>query len=294
MKVTLAIHHFLPRYSGGAEIYTLRLARWLKARGHQVEVVCIDATHHRGANTIGVTNTLYDGVPVWRLAYDIRRADDAWLWSYANPWLTDWFEAHWRTARPDLVHFHAGYLLGVSPLIAAVQMGLPTVLTLHDYWYLCPRVTLQRGDGSLCREIPTDPAGCAWCQRLTQRRYRLLDQASGGLAGKAAQAFFLEGGRRKVADRRAQLLPALALPQAVLVPSRFLLQQVAPFIAAERVHLCKHGIKPAPLAASRQRTEAEVLRIGYLGQIAPHKGVHVLIEAFRKLRPGQRRLELHL
>ena len=294
MKVTLVIHHFLPQYRGGVEIYALRQAHWLTAHEHQVEVVCIEAIDHGGPEAITASRDMYEGLQVWRLAFDQRRAPDSWRWGYANPWLADWFADHFRRVRPDLVHFHGGYLMGVLPLAEAVKAGLASVLTLHDYWYLCPRWTLQRGDGSLCIQIPEDPAGCAWCQLLESRRFRLPEQLSGGRVGKVAQAFFMAGGRRQVADRRAQLLPTLALPQAVVVPSRFLLDQVAPYVPAERLHLSRHGIDLAPFLTNPRSATGSVLRIGYLGQIKPHKGVTVLIEAFRLLKPGPHPIELHL
>jgi len=38
----------------------------------------------------------------------------------------------------------------------------------------------------------------------------------------------------------------------------------------------------------------EIFRIGYIGQIAPHKGVHLLLAAFKKLHSDGRPLELHI
>ena len=36
------------------------------------------------------------------------------------------------------------------------------------------------------------------------------------------------------------------------------------------------------------------LRIGFIGQVAPHKGVHLIVQAFRMLRANGRKLELHI
>jgi glycosyltransferase involved in cell wall biosynthesis len=38
----------------------------------------------------------------------------------------------------------------------------------------------------------------------------------------------------------------------------------------------------------------DVLRIAYIGQIAPHKGVHLLIDAFRRIEPRFQLIELHI
>jgi glycosyltransferase involved in cell wall biosynthesis len=56
--------------------------------------------------------------------------------------------------RPDLVHTHN--LPGISTAVWEVchRLGLPIVHGLHDYYLLCPRVTLCRRDGEPCRPSP--------------------------------------------------------------------------------------------------------------------------------------------
>jgi glycosyltransferase involved in cell wall biosynthesis len=294
MKITLPVHHFPPRYSAGAELYTLRLARWLQAHGHAVEVVTVEAIDRGAPDRLDETADIYQGVPVRRLSFNLIAAPERQRWNYDNDLLGAWFAGYLRAAQPDLVHFQAGYLLGVAPLRAAIDAGIPTVLTLHDYWFLCPRLTLQRSDGALCQGMPDDPAVCAWCRCAEQRPVRLADQVSGGLAGRAARAFALREERRVIADRRATVLPALGLPDAVIAPSRFLAAQFAPFVPADRLIVSRYGLDLAPYAAAARRGDGGPIRIGFTGQIAPHKGVHVLVEAFTRLRPARRPVELHI
>jgi glycosyltransferase involved in cell wall biosynthesis len=293
MKIVLPVHHFPPRYSAGAELYTLRLARQLQARGHDAEVVCVEAIDAGRPGELQAEHDNYQGIPVWRLTFNLVDAPERQLWNFDNPLLGAWFAEHVRQARPDLIHFQAGYLLGVAPLRAAHAAGIPSVLTLHDYWFLCPRITLQRGDGALCASVPADPSGCVWCRRLEQRRYRVPDQVSGGMVGLAARAIGLQAEAGVIAERRRQLHQALGLPDAVIAPSRFLAQRFAAHAAPERMYILRYGIDLTPFqhAVSSQHT---ALRIGFLGQVAPHKGVHLLIEAFRMLHGRGRPIELHI
>ncbi len=294
MKIILPVHHFPPRYSAGAELYTFRLARWLQAHGHNVEVVCIEAIDQGGAGELRAEADRYEGVNVWRLSYNMHEAADRQVWSYDNPLLGAWFATYLQQTQPDIIHFQAGYLIGSAPLEAARIAGIPTALTLHDYWFLCPRITLQRGDGSLCEAIPEDPAGCAWCMRLDSRRYRLPDQLTGGVFGKTAIRLALTQEKEHIADRRARLLPLLAHPGAVIAPSRFLASRFAPFVPPSRLHVSRYGLDLEPFPFNHQHSSDDVLRIGFTGQIAPHKGVHTLIEAFRQLQANDRSIELHL
>lgn len=294
MKIVLPVHHFPPAYNAGAELYTLRLARRLQAHDHDVEVVCIEAIDRGAAGALQAERDQYDGIPVWRLAFNFQQSPDRARWTYDHPLLGAWFEQYFRRVMPEIVHFQAGYLLGAAPLRAALMLDLPTILTLHDYWFLCPRITLQRGDGSCCTAIPNDPAGCAWCVKLDSRRYRIPEQISGGLAGKLAQQVALKAERAVIADRRATLLPLLAQPDAVIAPSRFLAEQFAPYVSPDRLHVSRYGLDLTPFRGLRRPPSDGIVRIGFIGQIAPHKGVHLLIEAFRRLHAHDRHIELHL
>ncbi len=257
-------------------------------------MVCIEAIDRGEPGELQAVADTYESIPVWRLAFDMARADDD-RWSYDNPLLNAWFTAYFQRQRPDIVHCQAGYLIGTAPLTAARAAGIPTLLNLHDYWFLCPRITLQRGDGSLCASIPDDPVGCAWCMRLESRRYRLPEQISGGLVGRAAQVIALQDGR--AADRRAPLVAtaragrARCRDRAITLPGRALraIRAIgAPACLALRARsgaLSRAAPRPAPDGT---------LRIGFTGQIAPHKGVHLLVEAFRALQLQGRKVELHL
>jgi glycosyltransferase involved in cell wall biosynthesis len=294
MKITLPVHHFLPRYGAGAETYALRLAQRLIARGHDVEVVCIEAIDRSRPDALDVVRDEYQGIPVWRLSFDILNAPQRRLWDYDCSLLGDWFRDYFRRTRPDLAHFQAGYLLGVAPIQAAADVGVPSLLTLHDYWFICPQITLKRGDGSLCEAVPEDPATCAWCMVQDQRHLTLLDRATVGLFGRAAQRFGLEDGTAWAAQRRERLTQALRLPARIIAPVHFLASRYAPFTDMERVTVSPIGIDLSPFRRPVPARTDRALRFGYLGQIVPHKGVHLLVQAFRALTPGDQPLELHL
>jgi glycosyltransferase involved in cell wall biosynthesis len=295
MKIVLPVHHFLPRYSAGAELYTLGLARWLRDHGHTVEVVGIESLDYESqTSALNVVQDQFEGLTVWRVEIKSTAAD-WWPYNYDNPQFGQWFADYLCQSKPDLIHFQAGYLIGAAPLRAAVAARIPTVLTLHDYWFLCPRITLQRGDGSLCDSIPEDPAGCEWCMGLQGRSHRLADQLTNGLAGQMATRFgLLPEGRRRFGHRRSTLLKALAAPDVVIAPSRYLANRFAPFLAPKSPHLSRYGLDLTRFREAAQRAVGQTLRVGYTGQIARHKGVHLLVAAFRKLNAGNREIELHI
>lgn len=294
MKIVLPVHHFLPRYSAGAELYTYRLAQWLQAHGHDVAVVCVDAIDQGAAGELQAVSDRYQGIRVEHLSFNLGMAADPMRWSYDNPLLGEWFARYFERERPDLAHFQAGYLIGAAPLRAAAQAGIPTILTLHDYWFVCPRITLQRGDDTLCAQIPNDPAECAWCQCLESRRYRYPDRLTGGLAGQVIRTIALRSEGRKISERRSNLHDALAIPNALISPSHFLANYVREHVPASRLHQIRGGLDLAPFRAVSRAMHSDGLHIGFIGQVVPHKGVHLLVEAFQKLVSPDRPLTLHI
>ncbi|MBC7227216.1 MAG: glycosyltransferase family 4 protein [Thermoflexales bacterium] len=295
MDIVLAVHHFPPRYIAGAELYTYRLARGLIRLGHRVEVVCVESVTEGTLEPRCVSGE-YEGIPVHRLFFNLALAPDPARWEFWNPQLGAWFRQFLEERQPDLVHFQAGYLLTGSVLEATQALRIPAILTLHDYWFLCPRIHLQRPDGSLCG-VPDDPGECVWCRLTEKRRYRLPDRATGGAAGRLARGLLfrlplarLTGWSAKVEairERRERLGRALQDVNVLIAPSRFLAQMFVQRegLPPDRIRYLRYGLdhgaiqRPDPPEGDQQSG----LRVGYLGQIAPHKGVHVLVEAFRSL-----------
>lgn len=292
MNILLAIHHFPPRYSAGAELYAYRLALWLLAHGHAVQVVCIETLDEAQAAGVRAEYETYQGIPVWRLHVGLHGAPPEW--SYTNPMVANWLAQHLRTERPDLLHLHSGYLIGTGMLEVAHTQALPSIVTLHDYWFLCPRITLLRGNGAVCHTIPENPAGCAWCLRLERRRHRLPDRWSHGAAGWAWMALASRPEAGQQAARRASMQRALGFVQLAIAPSRFLAERFAGLIAPERLRVMRLGMDTERLSSAAPPFTSPTLRLAYIGQIAPHKGVHLLIDALQRLAQSGRPVSLML
>ena len=162
MKVLLGSHFFPPNHVGGAEAYTYALSRQLRARGHDARVICAE-DWGQGTNWGPlVENSVYAGVPVRRLRWNWTLAPDPFVALYDNALVERLFGEYLREWRPDIVHVTSCYTLSASILRAAQRADVPTFLTLTDYWFLCPRVTLMKSDGSLC-EGPQDALTCQEC-----------------------------------------------------------------------------------------------------------------------------------
>jgi glycosyltransferase involved in cell wall biosynthesis len=283
VKIVVAVHHFPPRYVSGAELRAYRTAARLRDRGHDVSVVCVEAIDAGDGRGLTFEDDAYDGLPVRRLSFDLRAAPDPFRWAYDNRWIGEHLRGYLAGLEPDLLHLISGYLMSGSTLRAANDLGIPTVLTLTDFWFLCPRITLLRSDGRLCAP-PFDAATCARCLGEEKRRYRALGRVMPALMDAFWRA--RQGRVAQVQARMAFLGRALDSVRAIISPSQFLRNLfIQAGVRAERIVFSRQGRDFCLAPELLVKTPNERLRIGCLGQIAPHKGVQTLFEAVRRL-PG--------
>jgi glycosyltransferase involved in cell wall biosynthesis len=154
--------------AGGAETIVAMLARGLAARGWEVEVLAAfptdDPPEERRVVTLHGTS--------WRTS-ERRRILNHLGDLAAAP--TPRLGRAVRAARPDVVHTHN--LPGLSTAVwgAAAAAGARVVHTLHDYYLLCPRVTLVAPSGEPCGR----GAFCGFRSRRLRRWSHAVDEVVG-------------------------------------------------------------------------------------------------------------------
>jgi glycosyltransferase involved in cell wall biosynthesis len=282
MKVVLAVHHFPPSYTGGAEWETYRIASALQQLGHELRVICVERIDTGPTAGVAWEDGIYGGIRVRRLVFNLAAMPDPLRGEYDNTWIGDHLRTVFDEFRPDIFHLMGGYLISGRAIRVANDLGIATVVSLMDFWFLCRRITLLRSDGQLST-LPVTSQACARCLGEERRRFRWLGQIAPALADvywrtqTAAIRHF---------DARAEfLLESLNRADVIISRSQFLRSAfVGAGIDDEQIVLSRQGrdfpnLTPELLA----KTPSPNLRIGYLGQIASHKGVHILLAAARRL-----------
>jgi glycosyltransferase involved in cell wall biosynthesis len=127
MKIAMAVHHFPPRYTGGAEWRAYRTAAALQARGHEVCVVCIERVDTGPDGSVAWEDDTYDGIAVRRLSFNLAAAPDSFRWEYDNPWIAQHLRELLSEHGPDVFHLIGGYLMSGRALRVAHRLGIPTV-----------------------------------------------------------------------------------------------------------------------------------------------------------------------
>jgi glycosyltransferase involved in cell wall biosynthesis len=286
MKIVLGVHHYPPTFVGGVELLAERIARSLVVRGHSVEVICVEDVSTETSFT--VRTDLENGVTVHRLGLRLAEGRDPIGLRFKDPRIEAWCTQYFARTQPDVFHSLSSYVLTASAIEAAIELGIPTVAGLEDYWYFCPRMTLLRTDGQRCSDS-AQPKDCAWCLMGESRRYRMLPAQS-----TVRRLMVDRGLALRIDERQHYLDRVLDQVDVILTPAPFIRDLLTSRRhLAHKVRLLEHGLDTHSLAARHGR-RGDKLRLGYLGQIIPAKGVHVLIEAFKSLREAGDSIELQI
>src|SRR5438105_6355994 len=290
--IVLATHHYPPTHVAGVELVAERLARWLVKRGHVVHVVCIEDID--AAGSMKVHTQLQDGVTVHRLYLKLTGGALPLAVRHEDASLERWFGAFLRRVHADIFHSLSSYLVTASFLDAARRAGIATVASLHDYWYFCPRTILQRSNGERCNAQVTE-TDCARCLIGEQPRYSYLQREEDAIVkwtgprNNIAQRLINPKLTAVIRDRQTHLDATLRSVDRIITPallSRELL--LARGFSPEHVRHVRHGIRQPPSDMESGAPPVGRLRLIYLGQLAPHKGVHILIDAFKRVPRGPR------
>jgi glycosyltransferase involved in cell wall biosynthesis len=159
VRVLLLSNYFPPHYLGGAEVVVYNTCRGLRKRSVEASVLIVNGRMPHARNV----HRLVQDVPVHEMTHEpyllYNRMVQTW-----DPRVYRDVLSELRRVRPDLVHVHNVSGASLAPFAACHRLGIPVVLTLHDFWLLCPNNMLYRGNGLLC-----DPAGqasgCGQCFR---------------------------------------------------------------------------------------------------------------------------------
>jgi glycosyltransferase involved in cell wall biosynthesis len=162
-----------------------------------------------------------------------------------------------RMHRADVIHFHNLFPMVSPAALRAATAEAPTVLTLHNYRFLCLPATLLR-DGSTCESC----VGRGPWRGVAHRCYRNSFAASGALAGALAL------------HRR---LGTFARISAFLAVSEFVRSRYVEAGFPGRILL-----KPNFVFPTRPRAGAGDFFL-YIGRVSAEKGLGDLIEAWRGL-----------
>jgi glycosyltransferase involved in cell wall biosynthesis len=159
MRILLVVHGFPPAAQSGCEIYAHAHAVAMR-RTYGDEILVLTREADTGRDEYAVRFDRRDGLAIASINNTFRRVrgfED----SYRNETIGAIAAAAIDDFRPDVAHIHHLTCLSTTIVRALAERGIPSVLTLHDYWLICHRGQLLDADYQIC-DGP-EPDGCHAC-----------------------------------------------------------------------------------------------------------------------------------
>lgn len=276
MRLLYVIHQFFPDCHSGTEQICLAVAREAQQRGHEVTVLSLHWDHDRTNPPVRLFDQPIENLRVIRLNHWRGLNPNDVLRDYENLHLEGWFQRVLDDVRPDVVHTFHLRQLGSNLIHAAKRSGHRVVVTLTDFWFLCPRFTLLRPDGQVCDGPPDGGRGCVTCT------YPELEGVSPSNGVPEL--------RDNPAERAAALLRRprtqmdnLAAADTVCAPSQFLADMFRNNgLQHDDLRMVPYGLPASRIQKQQVARPRTPLRLGFCGVLSPWKGLHVLVEAVRR------------
>jgi glycosyltransferase involved in cell wall biosynthesis len=310
LRLLHAIHDFLPRHQAGSEIYAATLGQALQRRGHDVTILAaeFDPSRRHGDAVWRV----FEGLPVVEIINNW--AFETFTETFRTPNLLPVLDHVLRATQPDVVHVHN--LLNLSfelPRLARAR-GARVVGTVHDYTLVCPSggQRIHRAERHVCHTI--EPDRCARCfsqspypsqmafgrtvgrpgGSFAHRVLRIVRQRAPRLLAHLAKSRAVTGAGQgpTAADISARLDAARSIAaefDLLIGPSPSIVREIRALgIAPARLEVSDNGFLPLwPQHNAGALSGHAPLRVGYVGTLVWHKGIHVLVDAIKQLPAGQ-------
>jgi glycosyltransferase involved in cell wall biosynthesis len=279
VRIVQVVHWFLPLHLAGTEIYTYSLAQELSKR-HEVYIYCReDGFFDR---ELCEADEAYDGLMVRRIYFNLlgRKAQplNQFFARIKNRVIERSFERFLGEITPDIVHVQHLLNLSAGLIPLTKKRGIPVVVTLADFWYICHNVLLLRPGQRRCRG-PAWGLNCPGCAELE------VSPPLRALLYPLMVPLFIY--------RNAYLRNCLRQADLVISPSAFVKKKlVENGYDGDRILVSGYGLR-TDIQRHFARTRSDKLRVGYIGTIQGHKGVHVLIEAFNQLTDSAAELQIY-
>jgi len=285
-RILYMLGWFYPDSVGGSEYYVYLLAKEVQASGWEVMIAApsVDEKEH---------NYIYEGLSVYRYPVSLKPIRS----EVRGETLPKYFDvfANWlEKNKVDIVHMHS-YTRGCGFFHAQLvkQLGISLIFTVHIPGLTCVRGTLMRWG-----KIPCDGQmrlyRCAACYLQNRGLPKFIALAISIISPFMSKLFNNFENRLSTALGISRLLNAqkeriqqlFNLAGCIVVVSKWLYDVLRiNGVSDSKLSLCRHGL-PEELMRIRRRTDFKVskpIRIGYLGRFDPVKGVHVLVEAIKRL-----------
>lgn len=268
MKVLYTVHQFFPKHYTGTERLVLNLCKQMQRMGHSVKVLTYGITETEGFIQEGdflIKEYVFQGVPV--IAIRHKKIPEEISFSIFDTKMVEILKK--RILNENFDAIHVCHPMRVGSIIKAVEnKRIPVVLTLTDFWLICPKGIAVTKKGELCHTSDNGKRCIEECLESSLKD-RILQRNN-----ESKELF-------KAVDR-------------VVSATEFLKQMFELNHFSSDIKIIRFGKDYSNVRPNiRIYSANSEITFGFLSTLLHHKGGHVLIEAFNKANKNNLRLKIY-
>lgn len=265
-KILIISHGHPDVHKGGAELAAYQLFNEYERLGHNVMFLARSEEPPHGGAAFSIRNKPNE------LLFHTRQDDDFLFSNVRTRYIWSELRDLLQRFKPDVVHFHHFYLMGIETLLEA-RRTLPNakiVFTLHEYLAICNAngLMLKPNTGKLCSKA--SPRDCHNC-----------------FPEKSPADFFM---------RELYIKRAFSVVDSFVSPSEFLKQRYVDWGLDESlISVIENGMPEIQGGTNKAKHDEKApsedsskINLAYFGQINCFKGLDVLLDSLllmdKKLR----------
>jgi len=300
MKILIVVHQFFPEFMGGTEVLTFDVAQTLKNNGNEVKIFTAFPYEGEINDLDRFDSYTYKNIDVIRFKHTVTpmgEQSNTFELEYNNLFVASYLREFFKAWHPDIVHVFHFHRVSMSIVDVCKEFNIPVLYTATDFWPICLLSQLRNHDGTMCSGPNKNAVNCVRhlalafqpveVQRKVQRIPNLLlgliiKSIKVGMFGNYAFSPYIKA----LSQRPMFMKDRLNYIDKILVPTQLMGEILSKNgVDRKRIDFQRYGVNLNYYKKiNKSRGSSRILKIGYIGALYEHKGVHLLIESVRILK----------
>jgi len=269
MKILYTVHQFFPNHYTGTERLVLNLCKQMQRMGHYVKVLTYGITDSEGFSQDSdflIKEYVFQGVPV--VAIKHKKIPEDLSFSIFDSKMVEILKKRILSKETfDIIHVCHSMRVG-SIIKAADHKKIPIVLTLTDFWLMCPKGIAVTKNDELCH--------------TSENGLKCINECYGDVW------------KDRIIQRNIESRELFQTVDCVVSATNFLKQMFEMNSFSTKIKLIRFGKDYSNVRPNlRQYSNDSEITLGFLSTLLAHKGPHVLLEAFNKANKDNIRLKIY-
>jgi glycosyltransferase involved in cell wall biosynthesis len=262
MRVLFVTNGFPPSEIGGTEVLARNVGRRFLENRDEV-IVFAPAYSHEQEN-----DSLVEGMRIHRVPVPGRKVREVVSFSYVDGAVDLKFASFLLEAKPEVTIVWHTVNLSARILEVLDRIGVPYILFLNDFHFLCNQINLLTVAMQPC-DGPEDGTKCKDCIALTIREVIDRDGVHPAQLGRL---------------RVSTMKRLLGFANTIVAASDFVKEKYVDFgLDAGRISVISPGVDVKSIRSNFKPLASDRLRFGFFGGNSVPKGILDVLEAFRSI-----------